>query len=115
MPSGTDLARQPSNRGGDVAAEPKEVMMNGYLIPAFAAALALTCASVYAREVNLAEHDRVELRQRADALRAENALGRTRGEGAREEIRGEAQVKHVKVKKKAKKRHVKRGRAHRRT
>jgi hypothetical protein len=88
-------------------------MMKGYLMPAFAAALALTCVSLEAKEVNLADHDRMELRQRADALRAENALGGTRGEGARDEIRGEARIKHVKAKKKAKKRHVKRGRSHR--
>jgi hypothetical protein len=67
-------------------------MMKGYLMPAFAAALALTCVSLEAKEVNLADHDRMELRQRADALRAENALGGTRGEGARDEIRGEARL-----------------------
>ena len=40
------------------------------------AMLGMATASVFAEEVNLSEHDRMELRQRADSLRDSNMLGR---------------------------------------
>lgn len=85
------------------------MMMNRFVTPILAATLAFAWASACAKEVNLTDHDRVELRQRADALRAENVLGRGRESAARDNIRSSDRVQHVKAKKQ-KKRHVKRSR-----
>ena len=84
-------------------------MMSRFVAPILAATLAFAWSSACAKEVNLTDQDRVELRQRADALRSENALGRGREAAPRDEYRSAPRVKHVKAKK-PKKRHVKRGR-----
>ena len=41
-----------------------------------AAALGTASASLYAKEVDLTDNDRLELRQRADSLRSSDMLGR---------------------------------------
>ena len=87
--------------------------MNKYLMAVFAAALALVSMSAFPKEVDLTDHDRMDLRQRADALRSENALGRGREEGIRD-FRGSnvkpAKAKHGKRhgKRQAKRSHSKR-------
>ena len=83
--------------------------MNRYLTAVFAATLALVSMSAFPKEVDLTDNDRMSLRQRADALRAENALGRGREEGIRD-FPG-ATVKPAKAKhgKRHGKRHAKRG------
>ena len=43
---------------------------------AAAAVLGMASASLYAKEVDLTDNDRLELRQRADSLRSGNKLGR---------------------------------------
>jgi len=45
-------------------------------VAAAVAMLGMASASVFAEEVNLSEHDRMELRQRADSLRSNDMLGR---------------------------------------
>src|SRR5204863_8371556 len=79
-----------------------------------ASTLGLAAVAVYAEEVKLTDHDRVELRQRADALRSENALGRTRDQGAENRIVQSKDLKPVRAKH-AKKRHSKRAHARRNT
>jgi hypothetical protein len=85
-------------------------MMNKYLMAVFAATLALVSMSAFPKEIDLTDQDRVDLRQRADALRSENSLGRGREEGTRDYFRG-ANVKPAKAKqgKRYGKRHAKRG------
>ena len=83
--------------------------MNRYLTAVFAATLALVSMSAFPKEVDLTDRDGVDLRQRADALRSDNALGRSRDEGALDQLRG-SNVKPAKAKhgKRHGKRHVKR-------
>ena len=88
--------------------------MNRYLTAVFATTLVVVSISAFPKEVDLTDQDRMSLRQRADALRAENALGRGREEGIRD-FPG-ATVKPAKAKhgKRHGKRHVKRGHGKRR-
>src|ERR1700737_2621187 len=51
-------------------------------VPVVATMLGLTAFATSAEDVKLTDQDRMELRQRVDTLRSENALGRTRDEGA---------------------------------
>ena len=83
--------------------------MNKYLMAVFGATLALASMSAFPKEVDLTDNDRMSLRQRADSLRSENALGRGREEGIRD-FPG-ATVKPAKAKhgKRHGKRHAKRG------
>ncbi|HUP94677.1 MAG TPA: hypothetical protein VM164_07205 [Burkholderiales bacterium] len=89
--------------------------MNKYLMAAFAATLALVSMSAFPKDVDLTDQDRMDLRQRVDGLRSENALGRGREEGMRDQFRG-ANVKPAKAKhgKRHGKRHAKRGHGKRR-
>jgi hypothetical protein len=75
--------------------------------------LGLAASAVYADEVKLTDHDRMELRQRADALKAENALGRTR-DGAEGRFVNSNNVKPTKAKH-SKRHHSKRAHAKRPT
>ena len=80
--------------------------MKRFWIPMVAVLVGLPAAAAYAEDVKLTDHDRMELRQRADALKAENALGRTRDAGAENRI-GSGDVKRTNAKH-TKKRHSKR-------
>ena len=71
--------------------------MNLYLTAFFAGTLALVSTSAFPKEVDLTDRDGVDLRQRADPLRSENALGRSRDEGALDQLRG-GSVKPAKAK-----------------
>jgi hypothetical protein len=88
--------------------------MKRFWIPAVAAMVAIPAAVAYAEDVKLTDHDRVELRQRADALKSENALGRTRDAGAENRLVNSPEVKHTNAKH-TKKRHLKRTHARRNT
>jgi hypothetical protein len=74
--------------------------MNKYLTAVFAATLALLSMSAFPKEVDLTDQDRMDLRQRADVLKSENALGRGREESMRDQFRGThlrpAKAKHGK-------------------
>jgi hypothetical protein len=73
--------------------------MRNALIPALLVSL-LGFASVtaYAEEVKLNDQDRMELRQRADALRSENALGHSRNDGVQRRMTHSTHMKPVKAK-----------------
>jgi Ni/Co efflux regulator RcnB len=84
--------------------------MKRFLVPIVAATLGIAAVATYAEEVKLTDHDRVELRQRADGLRSENALGRTRDQGAEGRFERSGDVHPTKAKH-AKKRHLRRAHA----
>jgi uncharacterized membrane protein len=86
--------------------------MKRFWMPVVAAMLGLPAVAAYAKDVNLTDHDRLELRQRADALKSENALGRTRDAGAENRLVSSRDVKHTNAKH-TKKRHLKRTHARR--
>jgi len=88
--------------------------MKRFWILVVAAMVGIPAAVAYAEDVKLTDHDRLELRQRADALRSENALGRTRDAGAENRLVNSRDVKPIKVKH-TKKRHLKRAHARRNT
>jgi hypothetical protein len=81
--------------------------MKQFWIPFIAAMLGLPALAAYGKDVDLTDHDRVELRQRADALKSENALGRTRDAGADNRLISPRDVKPANAKH-TKKRHSKR-------
>lgn len=86
--------------------------MKKLLLVVATAALSLGSIAGYADEVKLTDQDRMDLRQRVDTLRAENAFGRTRDDGAQGSIGSSSttQVKAKKYKKNTRK-HMKRGNA----
>jgi hypothetical protein len=51
--------------------------MKTLLIPAFAAVLGLASVSVFAKEVQLNDQERTELRQRTELIKQQGLLGRT--------------------------------------
>ena len=51
--------------------------MSKLVTAAFAAVLGLTSVSVFAKEVQLNDQERVELRQRAEQIRQQGLMGRT--------------------------------------
>jgi hypothetical protein len=87
--------------------------MKRFWIPMVAVLIGLPAAAAYAEDVKLTDHDRMELRQRADALRSENALGRTRDAGPENRL-GSGDVKRINAKH-TKKHHSKRHHARRNT
>lgn len=72
------------------------------------AAAVLGMTSVYAKEVDLTDHDRLELRKRADSLRSSDMLGRDRAMHERMTDRHVNKMRHTK--KHAKRKHARRGR-----
>jgi hypothetical protein len=84
--------------------------MKPFWVPVIAAMVVIPAAVAYAEDVKLTDHDRVELRQRADALKSENALGRTRDAGAENRLVNSGHVKPINAKH-TKKRHSKRAHA----
>lgn len=88
--------------------------MKRFLTALAATTLAVAAIGVYADEVKLTDHDRMELRQRADALKSENALGRTRDQAAESRIVHARDMQPVRARH-AKKRHHHAKRIHRRT
>jgi hypothetical protein len=88
--------------------------MKRFWIPVIAVMVGLPAVAAYAEDVKLTDHDRMELRQRADALKSENALGRTRDAGAENRLGSSGDVKRINSKH-TKKRHLKRAHARRNT
>jgi hypothetical protein len=88
--------------------------MKRFWIPVVAAMIGIPVAVAYAEDVKLTDHDRLELRQRADALKSENALGRTRDAGAENRLVNSGDVKRMNAKH-TKKSHSKRAHARRHT
>lgn len=76
-------------------------------IPVVATILGLSAVAAYAKDVDLTDQDRVELRQRADALKSENVLGRSRDAGAEKRLVNSGELKPLDAKH-TKKRHSKR-------
>jgi hypothetical protein len=72
-----------------------------------AAVLGMASASLYAEEVKLNDHDRMELRQRADSLRSSNMLGRDH-DGMSEHMMHDRQTKMHSTKKHSRK-HMRHG------
>jgi hypothetical protein len=83
--------------------------MNKLLIAAFAATLGLASVAVSAKEVQLNDQERTELRQRAERVHQQGLTGRTvAGTDAHAvQHRPAAKAKTKKVKHKAKARHAK--------
>lgn len=72
-------------------------MTRKWLPAALAAALSLAAFATYAEEVKLTDHDRMELRQRADDLKATNRLGRS-DDGMQRSIVRAGDMKQTKAK-----------------
>jgi hypothetical protein len=80
-------------------------MIRKLAIPVFASLVGFATLTAYAEEVKLSDHDRMELRQRADDLKSTNTLGSTRGYAGTREVNRSHDAKPMKVK--HGKRHVK--------
>jgi hypothetical protein len=70
--------------------------MTRLTVACMAAVLGIASASLYAKEVDLTDNDRLELRQRADSLRAGDMLGRDRAMPHRMRPADHRSVKHPK-------------------
>jgi Ni/Co efflux regulator RcnB len=81
--------------------------MKRLMVCVAATLLGLTALASYAEEVKMTDQDRTELRQRVDTLRSENALGRTRDQGAEGRVVQSNDI-HATRSKHSKKRHYKR-------
>lgn len=83
--------------------------MSKLLIAAFAAAVGLASVSVCAKEVQLNDQERAELRQRAERIQQQGLTGRTVASTDAHAVqhRPAAKAKTKKVKHKAKARHAK--------
>ena len=78
--------------------------MKTLLIPAFAAVLGLASVSVFAKEVQLNDQERTELRQRADLIRQQGLMGRSVVSTETHAVKHQPATKHkTKAKSKAKK------------
>ena len=88
--------------------------MSRLLVTAFAAVLGLASVSVFAKEVQLNDQERVELRQRAELIQQQGLMGRTvastdtRAVQHRPAVKAKATAKKAKHKAKHKARHLKR-------
>jgi Ni/Co efflux regulator RcnB len=83
--------------------------MKKLLVAVAASMLGLASISLYAEEVKLTDQDRSELRQRADSLRQDNALGHGRDDNMRRSTGatdGPVKAKHTR---KHNRKHTKRG------
>lgn len=91
--------------------------MNKVVIAGFAALLGFASVSTYAKEVQLDDRDRVELRARADQLKHDGVNDRTtvRERMANMTHRAAAKTRHVAHKVKQKARHAKHRAKHRTT
>jgi cytochrome c-type biogenesis protein CcmH/NrfG len=83
--------------------------MNKLLVAVVASMLGLASISVYAEEVKLTDQDRSELRQRANSLRQDNALGRGQGDDMGRSMRAADRPVKAKHTKKHSRKHTKRG------
>jgi Ni/Co efflux regulator RcnB len=83
--------------------------MNKLLVAVVASMLGLASISLYAEEVKLTDQDRSELRQRADSLRQDNALGRGRDDNMGRSMRATDRPVKAKHTKKHNRKHTKRG------
>jgi hypothetical protein len=89
--------------------EERKNIMRNTLIPALLVSmLGLASAAAYAEEVKLNDSDRMELRQRADALNSGNTLGRTRDDDAQGRMMRSTDMKPVKHSKHHVKKHTRR-------
>jgi hypothetical protein len=70
--------------------------MTRLTVACMAAVLGMASASLYAKEVDLTENDRLELRQRADSLRSSDMLGRDRVTPDRMRSADHRSMKHIK-------------------
>jgi hypothetical protein len=88
-----------------------QIMRNALMPALLVSMLGLASVTSYAEEVKLNDQDRMELRQRADALRSENALGRAGNDGVQGRMMHSTDMKPVKAKhsKRHVKKHTKRG------
>ena len=75
--------------------------MNKLLIAAFAATVGLASVSVCAKEVQLNDQERAELRQRAERIHQQGLTGRTVASTDAHAVQAKAKTKKVKHKAKA--------------
>jgi hypothetical protein len=83
--------------------------MKKLLVAVAASMLGLASISLYAEEVKLTDQDRSELRQRADSLRQDNALGRGRDDNMQRSTGATDRPMKAKHTRKHNRKHTKRG------